>query len=99
MDTVLVNTEKKYDVLIDDGLLAEAGHLIYGKLYGGKEISRIKAIVVYNGDLQHFADCLIESLVCAGFQTESIMVPIGEESKNYLSLGFILNKMMNFISS
>ncbi len=93
MKTVKVNTRQKYEVIIDGGLIGDAGALIYRHLYKNKDITKIKALVVYNEDLKKYVGGLLESLTTAGFAVQSMEVPIGEKSKDYHTLGDILNKL------
>lgn len=93
MKVVKVNTRQKYDVLISNGLISEAGSLIYANLYKDKDIRMVKALVVYNEDLNIYVNGLLESLRAAGFAVYELEVPIGEASKDYRTLMSLVDKL------
>lgn len=93
MKTVNVCTHRDYNVLIGSGLIANAGNLIYDNIYSGKDAASVNVTVVMNSDLVMYSDNLVESLKAKGFIVRVLEVPMGEESKNFLSAGFILNHM------
>ena len=77
MRSITVNTSKKYDVIIDAGLLAEAGEKIAAAC-GGE-----KAVIVTDDVVEKlYADNVEQSLREAGYTTSRYVFPNGEQSKN-----------------
>lgn len=77
MKTVTVNASIKYDVLIDSGLLENAGKLV-------KERFGLKKICIITDDIVDglYGDKTVESFKNQGFFTEKFVIINGEQSKN-----------------
>lgn len=79
MKRISVNASKKYEILVEKGLLSRSGELISG-LYGNAK-KRICVVTDDNVDAL-YAKALISSLESAGFRdTIKFVIPNGEKSK------------------
>ncbi|MCL2036912.1 MAG: 3-dehydroquinate synthase [Oscillospiraceae bacterium] len=88
MTTVTVNASKKYDVLIDKGLLGEAGTRIR-QVCGGE-----KAFIITDNVVNSlYADRTEESLKSAGYSVERFIFANGEHSKNIGTYIGIINAL------
>ncbi len=86
MNTVHVDTLKKYDVIIGKGLLDNAG------VYISKVVKPAKALIISDDNVAPlYLDRLEESLASSGFEAENFIIPHGEASKNAENLIKILN--------
>lgn len=85
LKTVSVNASKKYDVLIGKGLIDKAGEKI-------KEIiSPCKCAIITDDVVDNlYSERVINSLKNSGFDVVKFVFKNGEESKNILTLGEIL---------
>lgn len=91
MKKVKIDTHHNYEVLIAPGLIDRAGDLIYDAVYKGHNAANVKVLVVYNDDVRRYAAKLIDSLGEKGFMIYPLEVPIGEETKDYVSAGAVLD--------
>ena len=87
MKTVTVSASKEYDVVIDSGLLSQAGERIRSVAPKSE-----KAAVISDDNVSTlYAKALDESLRAAGFETFNFVFPHGESSKNAATYVDILN--------
>lgn len=87
MKTVKVNASKKYDILIAEGLMAEAGERI--RAIAPK--SEKAAVITDDSVAPLYADALEGSIKAAGFEVVRFVLPHGEVSKNADNYIRILN--------
>lgn len=88
MIQVKVNASTSYDVLIGQGLLAQAGEL------AKKVLSPCRALILTDDHVAPlYADSLAASLQAAGFTPEIYTVPHGEGSKSLRTLGALLEHL------
>ena len=81
MTKIRVNASKPYDVVIGNGLLAQAGSLIADAVKGRK------AVIVTDDTVNGlYAEKLIKSMNESGFTTDIFVFPNGEESKCHKTL-------------
>ena len=88
MKRIKVRTGKEYEVLIGQGLLAEAGKAI-GEVCRGR-----RAVIVTDSNVAgYYAETLSSALIQSGFTADTCIFPAGEEHKNAKTLfdiiGFI----------
>ena len=76
---------RSYDILVGRGLLSQLGTQIADCL-GGKSEGRLAVIVSSPEIARLYGGVAAESLTAAGFRTESVLVPAGENTK---SLAFV----------
>lgn len=81
MRTIHVNTSKKYDIHIGEGLMAEAGNLI---AQGAAPCTA--AILTDENVAPLYLDTVEQSLDDAGFEVHSLILPEGEGSKSIHTL-------------
>ena len=84
MNIVTVNASKKYDILIDAGLLSQIGE-------EAKKLGKAEKICIVSDSTVFplYGEIVTDSLVRAGFSVSQFVFPAGEESKNaeiYLAL-------------
>ena len=74
---ISVSKPDKYDILIENGLLADCGKLIQSVVRGKN------CLIVTDTNVEPlYLDVVTESLENAGFTVSSHVFPAGEESKN-----------------
>ena len=81
--------EKRYDVLIDSGLLANAGEVIRQRLGGAT-----CAIIVDTTVAPLFGERIKRRLTSAGFKPIFVTIPTGEKSKTLKQAGAICEQMI-----
>lgn len=81
MKTITVNTSKKYDVLIENGLLAKAGEHI-SKVHAPCAVMLVSDSTVMN----LYGERVIDSLLEHGFTVNQFIIKPGEESKSTANL-------------
>lgn len=82
MEKVTVNASKKYEILIDKGILDDCGKFI-------SEIKKtsVKAAVITDDNVnRYYGSRVMKSLEKAGFKAEKFVFPHGEASKNHKTL-------------
>ena len=90
MTTVTVALgERRYDVVIEAGLLARAGTLLHRYARG-----RTMAIVTDENVRQHLVT-LQASLAAAGIASEAIVLPPGEGSKSWATLELLTDRLID----
>ena len=89
METIHVNVQKSYDVLVGTGLLTQSGKLIY------EVDSRIqKLFVVSDSNVAPlYLEKLRDVLQSAGFEVFSFVFAAGEQSKNLETVSQILGQL------
>lgn len=84
MRKVTVSASRKYDVLIGNGMLSEAGKL------AAEVKAPCRAVIISDDTVAAlYSDTLARSLTDAGFEPEMIVIPHGESSKsaeNYIKI-------------
>lgn len=86
MKTVSVRCADSYDILIENGIFANAGELIKEKFSG-----RRFCIVTDENVAPLYLDRALEQLENAGLSCDSFVFPAGEASKNMITVEKILN--------
>ncbi len=88
MKTVRVSASKEYDVMIGSGLIKDSGKYI-------SEVISCKTLVIVSDDnvFSLYGETVRDSLNKAGFNTVEFVFPQGEESKNLITYGELLNTM------
>ncbi len=85
MKTVCVDASKKYDVIIDKGLLQKAGSIC------AERIGVCKGVIVTDSTVDTlYSSALISSLEAAGYEISKFVFEAGEHSKNTETLVAIL---------
>ena len=89
METIHVNVQKSYDVLVGSGLLGQSGELIH------EVDSRIqKLFVVSDSNVAPlYLEKLRDVLQSAGFEVFSFVFAAGEQNKNLETVGQILGQL------
>lgn len=89
MKKITVNASKKYDILIDRGILSDCGELI-------KPLTNAQKIAVVTDDIVDslYSDTVVTSLEKSGFTTVKYVFPNGEKSKTHT----VLLDLYNFLS-
>ena len=89
MKRITVNTSKKYDVLIGEGILASAGE------YFEETFGKARRVLVLTDDnvAPLYLDTLSSALRAKGFEPESYVIPNGESSKSTENLIAVLEFM------
>ena len=83
--------ERSYDILIGQGLLDQAGKLIQSA------VSAKRAVVVTNPSIHRlFGPRLMDSLEGAGYLTQVILIPEGEDHKSLNQAEIIYDHLMKF---
>ena len=86
MNTIKVDTSKKYDVIVGKDLIDNAGEYII------KVAKPSKTLIISDDNVASlYLGRLVASLNSSGFECESFVIPHGEESKNAENLIKILN--------
>ena len=81
MKTITVNASKKYDVIIDRGILSHAADLALSVC------KPCTACIVTDDTVDKlYSETLLSSLLKSGFKVVKFVIPHGEESKNTTSL-------------
>ena len=85
MKRITVNVSKKYDVLIGNGILADADLLI-------KEVTKTRKVALITDDIVEklFCKSLQSDLQNRGFEVDKFVFKNGESSKNIETLSAIL---------
>jgi 3-dehydroquinate synthase len=83
--------QREYDILVGDGLLAQAGGLIRGVARGGK-----LAVVTDSHVRALYGGRLSKSVSDAGLEVRLIEVPAGESSKSVSMLEDLYDAFMDF---
>ena len=88
MKTVTVNATREYDVIIDDGILDNAGLIV-------KEKFGINKICIITDDTVNglYGDRAVNGFKNQGFFVEKIVIPHGEQSKNTDNLIKIIREL------
>lgn len=89
METVRVNLgERSYDIVIDSGVLSNIGERLKGFDFS-------KVVVISNPTVFNlYGDVVINSLKNAGFEPLHVIIPDGEEYKNYNQTYQILTELL-----
>lgn len=87
MKLIHVKTSRPYDVVIGSGLLCDAGTYI-------GEVSKANRILLISDDNVYpiYGDEVKRTITEAGFSVTEYVIPHGEEHKNWMTLGKILEK-------
>lgn len=88
MITIPVNASKKYNIYIEDGLLAKAGQLIRNDAGGQKAF----LVTDSNVDMYH-SEAACKSLELGGYEVFRFVLPAGEKSKTLQNVSEILSAM------
>ena len=80
---------RRYDVLIEAGLLASAGAFVKKRLHGP-----CCALISDSNIAPLFADRVKQSLLSVGFQPTPVTIPAGEQSKTLAQAGAICDQMI-----
>lgn len=89
MQKVRVNLgERSYDIIIDSGILPNIGERIKG--FAFSKVAVISNPTVFN----IYGDVVINSLKNAGFESLHVIIPDGEEYKNYNQTYQILTELL-----
>ena len=83
---------REYDIVIERGLLAQAGERIRAVLPRARRLSIVTDANVY----PLYLDQLKKSLHLAGFETGEVVIPAGETSKDTVHLVELWEDMMDF---
>ena len=83
---------REYDILIDRGLLAQAGERIRAVLPRAQKL----AVVTDSNVKPLYGDLVLDSLSAAGFDCRLFPVPAGEESKNPYQLAALWEGFLDF---
>lgn len=85
MERIVVNGSTKYDVIIEKGLLAGAGALLREEIGGDKALilTDTNVAALYLGEAT-------ETLRDAGYETSSLVMQAGEQTKDLDSYSFVL---------
>jgi 3-dehydroquinate synthase len=79
----VITESHHYDVFLDAGLLAEAGALLRSELkLQGEKLVVVSAETIW----RHWGEALARSLDIAQLQWHSLLVPDGEQAKNFLTV-------------
>lgn len=81
MKRLTVNVNDKYDILIEKGLLSQAGKLI-GEVLGGKKLALISDTNVY----PIYGERVRDSLIAQGYEVFTFIYQAGEASKNLTTI-------------
>lgn len=81
MEKVTVNASKKYNILIDRGILDKCGEYIAALKLGGKA-----AVITDDNVNLHYGERVVKSLKNAGISTKKYVFNHGENSKNHATL-------------
>ena len=93
MKTLTVNLPgREYDILIQRGLLSQAGDRIRAVLPRAQKL----AVVTDSNVKSLYADAVLDSLSAAGFDCRLFPIPAGEESKNPYQLTALWEGFLNF---
>lgn len=85
MKVITVETSKRYEVLIGDGLIERAGELC------ANVVSPCKAVIISDDVVaKHYMDAVSQSFGQAGYQLSQFVFCSGEAQKNISTLGEIL---------
>ena len=86
MDRININGSTSYDVIIEHNILDKCGDLLREELAGSKSliVTDSNVAVLYLGKVS-------DSLRQAGYETSSIVLSAGEETKNVDNYTFLLN--------
>jgi len=80
---------RRYDVLIESGLLASAGEFVKKRLHGPR-----CALISDSNIASLFGERIKQSLLSAGFQPTPITIPAGEQSKTLAQADAICDQMI-----
>ena len=80
---------RRYDVLIEAGLLASAGEFVKKRLRGPR-----CALILDSNIAPLFGDRVKQSLLSAGFQPTPVTIPAGEQSKTLAQADAICDQMI-----
>jgi 3-dehydroquinate synthase len=80
--------ERSYDIVIDSGILSKIGERIKG--FAFSKVAVISNPTVFN----LYGDVVINSLKNAGFEPLSVLIPDGEEYKNFSQTYQILTELL-----
>ena len=83
---------REYDIVIERGLLAQAGERIRAVLPKASKL----AVVTDSNVEPLYAQTVIPSLERAGFETALFLIPAGEKSKNAARLAWLWENFMDF---
>lgn len=88
MKQLTVNTGKRYDILIERGIINKCGELI-------KEVSKATRVAVISDSnvMKIYGDTVINSLISNGFITSAFEFPAGESSKRLSTIEQIYNHL------
>jgi 3-dehydroquinate synthase len=81
--------DRRYDILIGAGLVAEAGHEIAARLPG----ARAAVVTDENVGAAHL-DALMEGFAAAGIQATAVTLPAGEKTKNFDALQQVVDAVL-----
>lgn len=82
--------ERSYNIIIDKGILSEIGNALLPFQFSPKIII-ISNPTVFN----LFGDIVIDSLTKAGFKASSVIIPDGEEYKDYFWAYHLLSELLS----
>ncbi len=88
MERITVPATKSYDVIIEDGIIEQAGEII-SKVCVGKNA----AIISDTTTKKLFSDIVRRSLEDKGFKTLELTVPAGEASKSAENFIWLINRL------
>ena len=89
MGVITVNTSNKYNIIIDHGILQEAGPMIHKAVPAGG-----KAMLVSDDNVfPLYGEIVSKSLSNSGFEVFNFVLPHGESNKNLENYGQLLNEM------
>ena len=80
---------RRYDVLIESGLLASAGEFVKKRLHGPR-----CALISDSNIASLFGERIKQSLLSAGFQPTPVTIPAGEQSKTLAQADAICDQMI-----
>lgn len=91
MIKISVGSERKYDIIIQNGILYNCGQYI-------KEITRSRRVLVVTDSnvAKLYSDTVLQSLENSGFETSLFIFEAGEQSKNLATIEKMLDSMCNF---
>ena len=80
---------RRYDVLIESGLLASAAEFVKKRLHGPR-----CALISDSNIASLFSERIKQSLLSAGFQPTPVTIPAGEQSKTLEQVGAICDQLI-----
>lgn len=95
MNLITINTSRKYNIFVDQGILRDSGHLIHKAVPTAG-----KAMLVSDDNVfRLYGETVSKSLCNSGLEVYPFVLPHGESSKNLENYGQLLNEMsMNHIT-